>query len=100
MASHTDRFITRSLLALALCTFVGCKNNDACNKVRLQASTVWKGMSESAARTKLQGAPGYEELSQEKKADHYKSWTDMEKGAEGVFNAFAFEKITWTTAEP
>jgi len=36
----------------------------------------------------------------EQKGEHYKIWEEIEKQTDMIFKSFAFEKITWNTAEP
>jgi hypothetical protein len=77
----------------------GCKNNEDCTRARLGASDSWKAVMEGAAKNKL-GGPSYDELTTEKKGEHYKSWQRVETESEMVFKSFAYEKITWKTARP
>lgn len=78
---------------------VGCAKNEECTKARLDASDAWKAVMESAAKNKLSGV-GFDELSEEKKGEHYKIWSRVETESEMVFKSFAYEKITWKTARP
>jgi|SoiMetStandDraft_5_1073268.scaffolds.fasta_scaffold774749_1 hypothetical protein len=79
----------------------GCdKNSEACEKARLEASDVWKDVQEKAGKWKLQGTTGYEEFNPQQKADHYRVWNGIETSAESIWKAFAFEKITWSSARP
>jgi hypothetical protein len=87
-------------LALVANLAFACETNEACTKARLAASNTWEEVTENAASTKLRGGIGYEDLSEEKKAEHYKAWEEIEKKADMVFKSFAFERITWNTATP
>jgi hypothetical protein len=78
----------------------GCGKNEECQKARLEASDVWKDVNEKAGKWKLQGTTGYEEFNESQKAEHYKAWNAIETSAESVWKAFAFEKITWSSARP
>lgn len=90
--------LTAAALALPLAV-AGCENNEQCTKARLDAADTWKAVMESAAKNKLGGA-GYDELSTERKGEHFKAWSRIETEAEMVFKSFAYEKITWKTARP
>jgi leucyl aminopeptidase (aminopeptidase T) len=85
-------------LALALAASA-CAKNEHCTKARLDASDTWKRVMESAAKNKL-GGPGYDDLDERKKGEHYKAWNKVETESEMVFKSFAYEKITWNTAKP
>jgi hypothetical protein len=86
---------------VAICVLLsGCSKNEECTKARTEASDVWKDVHEKAGKWKLQGATGYEEYDERQKAEHYKIWNNVETGAESVWKAFAFEKITWSSARP
>jgi len=95
MSPRSSLFLAASILLSA-----GCKGNEECTLVRLAASDTWKDVQEKASKWKLQGAVGYEEYDTRQKADHYKSWNGIESGAEVIWKSFAFEKITWTAADP
>jgi len=91
-----------ALAAAMLATGLGtsaCKKNEQCIKARLDASDAWKGVMEGAAKNKL-GGPGYDELTTERKGEHFKAWAKVETESEMVFKSFAYEKITWRTARP
>lgn len=77
-----------------------CQNSEACTRARLDAADAYEEVMQTASRLKLQGAPGYDELSADQKGEHYKTWAEIEKQTEMVFKSFAFEKITWNTAGP
>jgi len=95
--------VKSSVLAVAVVAAglaaLACEKNEQCTKARLDASDSWKGVMEGAAKNKL-GGPGYDELSTEKKGEHFKSWAKVETESEMVFKSFAYEKITWKTARP
>jgi len=88
-------FVAGCLLLLS-----GCSKNEECTRVRSEASDVWKDVHEKAGKWKLQGATGYEDYDARQKAEHYRIWNAIESGAESVWQAFAFEKITWSSARP
>jgi hypothetical protein len=92
----------RSSSFVVICLLLsGCsKTNEECTKARSEASDVWKDVHEKAGKWKLQGATGYEEYDARQKAEHYRIWNAIETGAESVWKAFAFEKITWSSARP
>lgn len=83
-------------LSLAACD----KNSEACDKARLEASDSWKDVYEKAGKWKLQGTTGYEEFDPRQKAEHYRIWNAIETSAESIWKAFAFERITWSSARP
>ena len=66
----------------------------------MTASEAWKSIMNQAGDAKLKGGPDYEELSEDKKAEHVKVFTTLETQSDMVFKSFAFEKITWKTADP
>jgi len=96
--------LTRMLVAahvtLALLLLAGCENNEACEKERFVASTKWKDVSDTASKLKLTGGPGYDDLDAARKAKHHEAFFEIEKQAQMVFESFAFQKITWNTANP
>ena len=89
----------RLAFALSL-LLLACESNVACHKARLEGSDAWKRVAESAGKLKLQGRPGFEELDQAQKAKHHEAFAEVEKQADMVFQSFAYEKITWNTADP
>jgi hypothetical protein len=78
----------------------GCKTNEDCTRSRLEASDSWKDIQEKASKWKLQGAVGYEDYDARQKGDHYKSWNAIEANSEVIWKSFAYEKITWSAADP
>jgi hypothetical protein len=81
-------------------SLLGCSKDEACTKTRLEAADAWKGVYEQAGKMKLSGGPSFEELSQDKQAEHTKQLAVLEAQSEMVFKSFAYEKITWKTANP
>jgi len=80
---------------------VGCqKGGEACTKARLDAANAWKTVESQAGNAKVNGWPGFEELSEAQKAESVKTWAAIETQADMVFNSFAYERITWKTADP
>jgi hypothetical protein len=94
------RMLAPTLLAVGLLAPSGCENNEACEKERLVASTKWKDVMDAASKLKLTGGPGYDELDATRKAQHHHAFAEIEKQAQMVFESFAFQKITWNTANP
>jgi len=88
------------LTLFALFGAVSCKTNEECTKARLEASDAWKDVEGKANVWKLQGAVGYEDYDERQKAEHYRIFNGIGTGAEAVWKAFAFEKITWSSADP
>ena len=87
------------LLALGLSLF-GCEKSEECKRARLEASDAWKTVMDQAGQAKLKGWIGFDDLTDEKKAEHVRQWTTIETQAEMVFKSFAYELITWNTADP
>ena len=85
-------------LSLCLAT-AACGKNEECEKARLAAATSWEDVKKQAGKFKFQGAIGYENLSTDDKAAHHKLWQEVEAQAGLIFDSFAFQKITWTSAE-
>ncbi len=88
-------------LLVAVATFVGCQGErPKCRVARTEAAESWKLVSEKAAKLEHSGGPGFEELTQDQKAEHARVFGEIQKQAELVFQSFAFSKITWGTAKP
>ena len=88
-----------TLVLAALLGVLSCKTNEECTKARLEASDAWRDVEEKASNWKLQGGVGYEDFDQRQKAEHYRIWNSIGTSAEEIWKAFAFEKITWTSAD-
>lgn len=91
------------ILALGLVTWLtasGCKDTEACTKARNAASDAWKSVNESAAKNKVAPNIGIDELPADKKGPHVEAWGTIEKQSEMIASSFAYEKITWNTADP
>jgi len=78
----------------------GCKDTEKCTKARSAASDAWRGVTETAGKNKLAPNTGIDELPAERKGDHVTAWGTIEKQAEMIASSFAYEKITWNTADP
>jgi hypothetical protein len=89
-------FLCVGSLALVL----GCKDDEQCTKARNAASDSWKLVSETAAKNKVTPNIGLDELPADKKAPHVEAWGTLEKQADMISSSFAYEKITWNTADP
>ena len=101
MPMRTMAASTTSALALVIgLAALGCEQGKECERARLAASDQWKAVTEQAGQAKLKGWIGFDELSDEKKAEHVREWTSIETQAEMVFKSFAYERITWKTAAP
>ncbi len=85
---------------LALVGTLGCAKGEECTRARLAASDAWKTVMSQAGAARLNGSLEYEDLSDAKKAEHVKTFSQIEKQAEMVFTSFAYEKITWKTSDP
>lgn len=88
------------LCVAALSASAGCKNEEACTKARNAASDAWKGITETAGKNKVAPAIGIDELPADKKAPHVEAWGTIEKQSDMISSSFAYEKITWNTANP
>lgn len=88
------------LCIFALSTAAGCKNDEACTKARNAASSAWKSVTESAGKNKVAPNIGIDELPADKKGPHVDAWGTIEKQADMISSSFAYEKITWNTANP
>lgn len=86
--------------SMGLLALPGCKDEGVCLKSRNAASDVWKALGVSASKNKLTPTIGIDELPPEKKAPHVEAWGTIEKQAEMIASSFAYEKITWNTADP
>jgi hypothetical protein len=86
--------------SLASALLVGCGKDEACTKARLKGADDWKGVYEQAGKLKLNGGAEFDELSQDKQAEHTRALEAVETQSEMVFKSFAYEKITWGTATP
>jgi hypothetical protein len=93
------RSILLALAALAFSSAIGCKDEKACTKARLEAATAWESVRNEAGRLKYQGVPSYDQLNTAQKTTHLEAFKTMEEQAQLVFESFAFERIGWTTAE-
>jgi hypothetical protein len=86
------------------CVFVasvavsGCKDEDKCNVARGASASAWEGVKTDAARFKLSGASGYEELTPSQKQEHYQVFSTVETQAQIVFESFATPSIAWNNA--
>jgi hypothetical protein len=79
---------------------LACGKGEECTKARLAASDSWKNIVDQAGQAKLKGWLGFDDLPEPKKAEHVKTFTEIETQADMVFKSFAFEKITWKTSDP
>lgn len=78
----------------------GCKDTEPCAKARNGASDAWKGVNAMAAKNKIAPSIGLDEMPPERKVDHIAAWGSIEKQAEMIQSSFAYEMITWKTADP
>ena len=87
-------------LGMVLALAAGYKDNETCTKARNAASDTWKAVTESAGKNKVAPSIGLDELPTDKKGEHVEAWGTIEKQAEMISSSFAYEKITWNTADP
>jgi len=89
-----------ALLLGLVCMLPACGTDEGCTKARGAASQAWKAVTESAGRNKVVPTIGIDELPADKKAPHVQAWDTIERQAEMIASSFAYEKITWNTADP
>jgi hypothetical protein len=87
-----------SVTALVVAT--GCKDDEKCAKARNAASDAWKQVTLTAGKNKVAPNIGIDELPADKQGPHVEAWGTIEKQAEMISSSFAYEKITWNTADP
>jgi len=92
--------VAKVVSLLCLVWVSGCKDTEACTKARNASSDAWKAVTESAAKNKVTPSIGLDELPADKKGPHVEAWGTIEKQAEMISSSFAYEKITWNTADP
>jgi hypothetical protein len=78
----------------------GCKDEEKCAKARNAASDAWKQVTLTASKNKVAPNIGLDELSADQKGPHVQAWGTIEKQADMISSSFAYEKITWNTADP
>jgi len=83
-----------------LLALVGCKDSEKCAAARGAANAAWKTVTLSAGKNKVAPSIGLDELPEGKKGDHVQAWGTLEKQSEMIASSFAYEKITWNTADP
>lgn len=83
-----------------LLALVGCKDAEKCAAARNAANDAWKTVTVTAGKNKVAPNIGLDELPADKKGDHVQAWGTLEKQAEMIASSFAYEKITWNTADP
>jgi hypothetical protein len=88
------RFLVFALVSL------GCQKGEECTKARMIASEGWKTVMGQAANAKVKGWVGFDDLSEAQKVESVKTWTGIETQSDMVFKSFAYERITWKTADP
>lgn len=101
MTLEPKRFVllaTASLVALS--ALAGCKDDEKCALARSAANDAWKAVTLTAGKNKVAPNIGLDELPADKKGDHVQAWGTIEKQSEMIASSFAYEKITWNTADP
>ena len=89
------------LLSVTLvCLSTGCKDEEQCAKARNAANGAWKAVNLAAGKNKVAPNIGIDELPADKKGPHVEAWGTIEKQSEMIAASFAYEKITWNTADP
>jgi hypothetical protein len=100
MTLQPIRFVLPCALCLIVTSVSACKDEERCTKARNAASDSWKVVSETAAKNKVTPNIGLDELPADKKAPHVEAWGTIEKQSDMISSSFAYEKITWNTADP
>lgn len=101
MTLQPQRFLLRGLASLfALSALASCKDNEKCAQARSAANDAWKTVTVTAGKNKVAPNIGLDELPADKKGDHVQAWGTIEKQSEMIASSFAYEKITWNTADP
>jgi hypothetical protein len=85
---------------VALLALTGCKDDEKCALARGAANDAWKTVNLAAGKNKVAPNIGIDELPADKKGDHVQAWGTIEKQSEMIASSFAYEKITWNTADP
>lgn len=88
------------VLTLGPSMLIGCKDEEACKRARSAASDAWQSVSVTAGTNRVAPNIGIDELAADKKAPHVEAWGTMEKQAAMIASSFAYDKITWKTADP
>jgi hypothetical protein len=91
------RSVFFTLLGASLAV-AGCKDEQKCNQARGANASAWEEVKNDAARFKLHGATGYDELSESQKKSHYDTFSSIEAQAQIVFESFASTYIAWNNA--
>ncbi len=84
----------------AVAALSGCKDDAKCAGARNAANDAWKEVTVAAGKNKVAPNIGLDELPADKKGDHVQAWGTIEKQSEMIASSFAYEKITWNTADP
>ncbi|HKY41185.1 MAG TPA: hypothetical protein VJN18_34865 [Polyangiaceae bacterium] len=98
MLEKPIRILVAGLVSLLAAS--GCKDTEACTRARSTASDAWRAVTETAAKNKITPNIGLDELPADKKGLHVEAWGTIEKQADMIASSFAYEKITWNTADP
>jgi hypothetical protein len=89
-----------AVAALALLgSAAGCKGGEECERARMQTASSWENVKTLASKLKFEGTADYDSWPAARKAEHNKTFTEIESAAGLVFESFAFQKITWTGAK-
>jgi hypothetical protein len=72
--------------SLALSLIVGCKNDEACERARLDLSKAWGELREAAARRKLAGVD-------------VEGWAFVEDRTSLLESSFMTSQVTWSSAD-
>ena len=78
--------------SVACALLAGCGKDEACTKARLKGADDWKAVYEQAGKLKLNGGSAFDELTQDKQAEHTRALEAVETQSEMVFKSFAYEK--------
>ncbi len=93
------RFLVLTCVAVPMLG-LGCRDSEKCARASHAASGAWQNVSATAAKNKLVPETGLDEIPPERRGDHVAAWATIEKQAEMIGSSFAYQKITWNTADP
>ncbi len=85
------------LAVAASSSALGACKGEECTKASDAAHSLWEKARKTSAKTKLEGGLGWNDLSDAEKGDHYRTWAALEKHAAAVEQAFAVERISWSS---
>jgi hypothetical protein len=98
--THQPKTLLLVSMTALLVAANGCKDDEKCAHARNAASDAWKQITLTAGKNKVAPNIGIDELSADQKGPHVEAWGTIEKQSDMIASSFAYEKITWNTADP